>query len=324
MASSEGIRSGLHLDNDHGLGKRSHVLKDAVRNSMVIVFGEFCGTFMFLFLSFLGAQTAIKYNDPNDPSAPLLPFSLMYIASSFGSALAVNVWVFYRVTGGLFNPAVTLGLLLVGAVTPLRALMIVPTQIVAGICAAAVADAITPGPLTVANALGGGTNKTQGVFLEMFLTAQLVLTVYFLAVEKHRATYLAPIGIGISVFIAHIVGTSFTGTGINPARSFGPACIQGFVGYHWIYWLGPFMGSLLAYAVYSLFKWLAYQSANPGQDADDVERAFPPVSSESGRLPTHKHGAGAHASSHLAPGSGNAHDRTNSEISGGTLQGPSS
>lgn len=107
----------------------------------------------------------------------------------------------------------------------------------------------------------------------MFLTSQLVLTVYFLAVEKHRATFLAPIGIGISVFIAHICGTNYTGTSINPARSFGPAVITGFAGYHWIYWLGPLLGSLLSFVVYSLFKWLEYWTANPGQDADDVEKA---------------------------------------------------
>lgn len=167
----------------------------------------------------------------------------------------------------------TLGLVLVGAVRPLRALFIIPTQLVAGIAAAAVTDGLIPGPLSVANALGSGTSTVQGLFLEMFLTAQLVLTVYFLAVEKHRSTFLAPIGIGISVFIAHIALTNYTGTSINPARSFGPAVITGFVGYHWIYWVGPLLGALLAWVVYSVFKWLEYGTANPGQDADDVEKA---------------------------------------------------
>ncbi|KAL7926525.1 aquaporin-like protein [Trichoderma austrokoningii] len=108
----------------------------------------------------------------------------------------------------------------------------------------------------------------------MFLTAQLVLTVYFLAVEKHRSTFLAPVGIGVSVFIAHMAGTNFTGTGINPARSFGPAVVTGqFRHYHWIYWLGPCLGALLSFAVYALLKGLEYQIANPGQDAGDPETA---------------------------------------------------
>lgn len=133
---------------------------------------------------------------------------------------------------------------------------------------------LLPGHLDVTNSLGSGTNTAQGLFIEMFLTAQLVLTVYFLAVEKHRATFLAPVGIGVSVFIAHMAGTNFTGTGINPARSFGPAAVTGkFPSYHWIYWLGPCLGALLSFAVYTLLKALEYQIANPGQDAGDPETA---------------------------------------------------
>lgn len=81
--------------------------RDRMRNALVIVLGEFCGTFMFLLLSFIGAQTALVTNSPSDAGSPLLPFSLMYIAASFGTALAVNVWIFYRVSGGMFNPAVS-------------------------------------------------------------------------------------------------------------------------------------------------------------------------------------------------------------------------
>ncbi|UKZ81703.1 hypothetical protein TrVFT333_009475 [Trichoderma virens FT-333] len=249
--------------------------REGIRNEIVVVFGEFCGTFMFLLMSFIGAQAAIENNDPGNPNAPLFPFSLLYIAASFGSALAVNVWVFYRVTGGMFNPAVTLGLVLVGAVKPLRGLFIFPTQIVAGIAAAAVTDALLPGPLLVANKLSSGTSISRGLFIEMFLTSQLVITVYFLAVEKHRATFLAPLGIGLAVFIAHICGTNFTGTGINPARSFGPAVVTDFTGYQWIYWVGPFLGSLLAFAVYTILKWLEYHTANPGQDDDSTAKKTP-------------------------------------------------
>lgn len=173
-------------------------------------------------------------------------------------------------------------MVLVGAVEPLRALCIVPTQLVAAIAAAAVTDGLIPGPLLVANTLGNHISIAQGLFLEMFLTAQLVLTVYFLAVEKHRGTFLAPIGIGLSVFISHLVATNWTGTSINPARSFGPAVVTKFVGYHWIYWIGPFMGAILAWGVYAVFKWLEYEDANPGQDDDDIERGDKVVQVTSG------------------------------------------
>lgn len=170
---------------------------------------------------------------------------------------------------------VTLGLVLVGAVSPLRGLLIFPTQLVAAIAAAAVTDALLPGPLLVANKLSPGTSISRGLFIEMFLTAQLVITVYFLAVEKHRATFLAPLGIGLAVFIAHICGTNYTGTSINPARSFGPAVVTDFTGYQWIYWLGPFLGSFLAFVVYTILKWMEYHTANPGQDDDTAAKKTP-------------------------------------------------
>jgi aquaporin related protein len=78
-------------------------LSERLKTTLVIGVGEFCGTFMFLLLSFMGAQVAL---DNNPTGERLDPSTLLYIASSFGTALAVNVWVFYRVTGGMFNPAV--------------------------------------------------------------------------------------------------------------------------------------------------------------------------------------------------------------------------
>ena len=106
----------------------------------------------------------------------------------------------------------TLGLVLVGAVKPVRGLCVLAAQLVAAIAAAAAVDGLLPGPLLVANKLGGGASVVQGLFIEILLTAQLVLTVFFLAVEKHRATFLGPLGIGMAVFIAHIVATNWTGT----------------------------------------------------------------------------------------------------------------
>ena len=63
----------------------------------------------------------------------------------------------------------------------------------------------------------------------------------------------------------------WTGGSLNPARSFGPAVVvKSFPGYHWLYWLGPLTGSLLAAAIYKLIKSLEYESANP-----DPEQVVP-------------------------------------------------
>jgi hypothetical protein len=145
----------------------------------------------------------------------------------------------------------------------------------AGICSAAVVSAILPGPLNVSTTLGAGTSITRGVFLEMFLTSFLVFTIFMLAAEKHKATFLAPIGIGLALFVAELVGVFFTGGSLNPTRSFGPCVVtRNFPGYHYIYWFGPVMGTLLAWGMYRIVKLVEYQTVNPGQDFDDQEVCF--------------------------------------------------
>lgn len=74
---------------------------------------EFIGTFMFLFFSFVGTQVALTAGQP-DGSVVSSPDAseLMYVALAFGFSLLANVWLFYRVSGGLFNPSVSLGFIL--------------------------------------------------------------------------------------------------------------------------------------------------------------------------------------------------------------------
>ena len=142
----------------------------------------------------------------------------------------------------------------------------------AGICAAAVVSAMFPGDLNVSTTLGDDVSIAQGVFMEMFLTSMLIITIFMLAAEKHKATFLAPIGIGLALFVAELVGVFYTGGSLNPARSFGPCVVtRNFPGYHYIYWFGPVMGTLLAYGVYKIIKMVEYQTVNPGQDFDDHE-----------------------------------------------------
>jgi aquaporin rerated protein, other eukaryote len=105
----------------------------------------------------------------------------------------------------------------------------------------------------------------------MFLTSQLVFTIFMLAAEKHKATFIAPIGIGLSLFIAELMGVYYTGGSLNPARSFGPCVVLGtFNTYHWIYWLGPVLGALLASGFYMFIKALEYETVNP--DADNTDK----------------------------------------------------
>ncbi|KEF58257.1 aquaporin rerated protein, other eukaryote [Exophiala aquamarina CBS 119918] len=261
-------------------------IPDGPRNHMIAMLGEFAGTFLFLFFAFSGTQVA---NTPQTtagststdlPQGPN-PIALLYISLCFGFSLAANAWVFFRVSGGLFNPAVTFGLCLIGALPLTRGALVFISQMLGAIASAGVVKALFNGPLAVTTSLGGGTSLAQGVFIEMFLTAQLVFTIIMLAAEKHKGTFLAPIGIGLSLFIAELSGVYYTGGSLNPARSFGP-CVANrhFPSEHWIYWVGPSMGAALASGFFWIIKSCAYQSANFGQDFDDLEAsAFNPEES---------------------------------------------
>ncbi|KAK9459843.1 aquaporin-like protein [Lipomyces oligophaga] len=241
-------------------------LPDSARNHLVAVIGEFCGTFLFLFMAFAIAQAA---NSTSDAIATPNPAQLVMISCGFGFSVAANVAIFFKVSGGQLNPCVSLSLALVGAISPIRAVLLMVTQIIAGMAAAGVVDAVTPGPILFSNTLGPDVSRSRGLFIEAFLTAQLCITVLLCAAQKRRSRGMAPLFIGLSLFIDHLVGVYFTGAGINPARSFGPnVAMASFPNYHYIYWLGPILGSVMAAALYHLLQFLHYETTNPGQDDD--------------------------------------------------------
>ena len=107
---------------------------------------------------------------------------------------------------------------LVGAIPAARMGLVMIAQVLGGIAAAAVAKCLLPGPLPVNVRLGGDTSIVQGLFIEMFTTTQLVFTVIMLAAIKHKATYLAPLGIGLALFIGHLLSKP-TAPRLYPSQS---------------------------------------------------------------------------------------------------------
>lgn len=223
-------------------------------------------------MAFAGTQTALL-DDSAGGSAGLSIQQLMYISLSFGFSLAVNAWLFFRITGGLFNPAVTVAFYVIGLVELGKSVVIFVAEILGAICASALVKGLLPGHEVVHTVqLGQGMSIAMGLFLEVFLTAQLVFALCMLAAEKTKSTFIAPIGIGLALFICMLVGTQYTGAALNPARAFGPAVIAGkFNGYHWIYWLGPVLGSLLATGFYKLMKGLRFEDVGGDQDKSGEE-----------------------------------------------------
>ncbi len=181
-------------------------LPQALKNHLLAMVFEFVGTFLFLFFA-LGGTNAVNTAPSHFPDETLAsdPAKLFYICMCFGMSLAVNVWIFYRLSGGMFNPAVAIGLVAVGAIDLVRGVLVIISQLLGAIASAAVLHGLLPGQLVVDTTLRSDTSRAQGVFIEMFLTALLVLTILLLAVEKHRATFAAPVGIGLALLVAEMM-----------------------------------------------------------------------------------------------------------------------
>ncbi|QRV94038.1 aquaporin, Major intrinsic protein family [Ceratobasidium sp. AG-Ba] len=237
---------------------------------------EFIGTTLWLIVGLGGIQAgAFSAQNQQQSSVTSVPSigQLLYISASMGLSLLVFVWLFYRVTGGVFNPAISTGLLLVGAIKPIRWAMYCVAEVTGAIAASAILLALLPGPLAVNTTPAKGINLAQAVFIEAFLTSSLVFAVLMLAAEKHPSTPFAPIGIGLTLFAGHLWGVVYTGAAMNPARAFGPAVVSGFDHKHWVYWVGPLVGSLVATLLYSVLKHINYWNLNPDQDVPDPTKS---------------------------------------------------
>jgi aquaporin related protein len=175
-----------------------------IRNRAIAMLSEFVGTFLFMFVGIGGNSTvandaAMKLQwGEGSPAAD--PAKIFFVATAWGMAVTVNAWAFFRISGGLFNPAVTMAMMIIRAVPPIDGLLDIISQLAGSVLACGICYALLPPGSLPPTELGNQTSVTQGLFIEMFLTAQLVLAVFMLATEKHKATYIAPVGIGFAVF----------------------------------------------------------------------------------------------------------------------------
>jgi len=100
-------------------------------------------------------------------------------------------------------------LCLAGKLPWTRGIIFLPAQLLAGIVAAGLVSCMFPGDIRAVNTtLSPTTSIKQGVFIEMFLTCELTFTVLMLAVEKSKDTFLAPVGVGLALFVTQLAGKS--------------------------------------------------------------------------------------------------------------------
>jgi aquaporin related protein len=174
-------------------------MNSSAKNHFVAFIGEFVGTTMFLFFAFAGTQVAnigaVATSDRTTTGAAtgFSPTVLLYIAVVFGFSLMVNVWIFFRISGGLFNPAVTFAMLLCRAVSPVRATLLLVAQLAGSIFSSFLVSVMFPTSFNVRTTLSPGTSIVRGVFIEAILTAELVFTIFMLAKEKHKGTPFYPL-----------------------------------------------------------------------------------------------------------------------------------
>ncbi|MFS7989357.1 putative major intrinsic protein [Helianthus anomalus] len=225
---------------------------------------EFVATLLFLYVTVL---TVIGYKSQTDPKLNLDQcggVGIPGIAWAFGGMIFILVYCTAGISGGHINPAVTFGLFLARKVSLVRAVGYMVAQCLGAICGVGLVKAFQSSYYNRygggANELADGYNKGTGLGAEIIGTFVLVYTVFSATDPKRSARdshvpVLAPLPIGFAVFMVHLATIPITGTGINPARSFGAAVIynnEKAWDDQWIFWVGPFIGAFAA-AVYHQF-----------------------------------------------------------------------
>ena len=205
---------------------------------------EIAGTFMFFVI---GAGSIVASVAAGSPANALIAIALAH-----GLALAIAVSVFGAISGGHFNPAVTLALAIARKHPWNRVLTYWAAQLIGAVLAGLVlrlffepyyaAETATHlGTPTLAPTVSAGL----AILIEAVLTVFLVWTVFGTAVSPN-APKIAGFGIGLIVTADILVGGPLTGAAMNPARHFGPAIVSGYLDNWYVYWIGPFIGAALA------------------------------------------------------------------------------
>jgi aquaporin Z len=193
---------------------------------------------------------------------PEVGIGLVGVSLAFGLTVLTGAYALGPISGGHFNPAVSVGLWAGGRFPGSQVLPYVVAQVAGGIAGAAVLYVIASGQadFTVANgfaANGYGEHSPGGYSLLSSAVAELVMTFMFLVVILGATHHRAPIGfaglaIGLALTLIHLISIPVTNTSVNPARSTGPALFVGDWALQqlWLFWVLPLVGAALAGFVY--------------------------------------------------------------------------
>lgn len=210
---------------------------------------EFLGTFWLVFGGCGSAVLAAAF--------PQLGIGFVGVAFAFGLTVLTMAYAVGHISGGHFNPAVTLGLWAARRCANRHVLPYIVVQVVAAVLASAVLWFIASGKAGWAPAgfasNGYGELSPGGYSLGACIAAEFLLTFFFLMViigttSKGAAIGFAGIPIGLALTLIHLISIPVTNTSVNPARSTGPALFAGgpYIGQLWLFWLAPIAGAMVA------------------------------------------------------------------------------
>lgn len=178
---------------------------------------------------------------------------IIMISLGHGAAIGLMVYAFGHVSGAHINPAVTIPMIITKKIGVADGIGYIILQIIGAIAAAFSLKAILPelGAKVNFGTQGGPSDLlnnsiSSGLAIEIILTFFLVVIIFMTAVHKKAPAGIHGISIGGMIFLIHLVGVPLTGASVNPARTFGPALASGFWEFHWIYWVGPIIGGIIA------------------------------------------------------------------------------
>jgi len=218
---------------------------------------ELLGTFWLVFGGCGSAVLAAKF--------PEVGIGLVGVSLAFGLTVVTMAYAVGYITGGHFNPAITLGMLAGGRIKAADVLPYIVSQLIGAVLAAWLLATIAAGNGTDAIAAGLAANgyadhSPGGYTLAAAFTIEVLMTFFFLLVifgttSEGAPNGFAPLAIGLTLTLIHLVSIPVTNTSVNPARSTGPALLVGGWALQqlWLFWVAPVLGAVLAGG---LWKWL--------------------------------------------------------------------
>ncbi|KAK0133268.1 Aquaporin-4 [Merluccius polli] len=214
------------------------------------VAAEFTAVLIFVLFSLGSTISWTVAEEVERPPAP----NLVLISLCFGLSIATLVQCFGHISGAHLNPAVTAAMVVTKNLSLAKAVFYLLAQCLGSVVGAAVLYGVTPE--SVRGGLGVTMVNTSisaghALVVEVFITFQLVFTVFASCDPKRSDLSGSPaLAIGLSVCIGHLFAIPYTGASMNPARSFGPAMVTWSWENHWVYWVAPVLGGILAASFY--------------------------------------------------------------------------